>query len=180
MPWKNGGGTTTEIVVEPEALGLGDRFLYRVSIADVEASGPFSRFDGYDRHIFLLDGDGMTLSCGEHGVIALRERMVPRSFPGEWDVRGTLVGGPVRDYNLIVDRARADSSLGVETLEAPVTYACEPGTTVIVTVLDGVLAGLADRGDTVVIERPLVLVPTGSTRVVVSTVRRRAVDAAES
>ena len=43
MPWRNGGGTTSEIVVEP---GPGGRFHFRLSIADVEASGPFSGFPG--------------------------------------------------------------------------------------------------------------------------------------
>lgn len=111
--WKNGGGTTTEIVREPPVdAAPGDRFLYRVSIADVASDGPFSIFEGYDRHIMLLSGHGMRLDGGEHGVIELT-RHEPRAFSGDWAVTGTLRDGPVRDFNLMVDRARLRASLEV-------------------------------------------------------------------
>ncbi len=41
-----------------------DEFLWRVSIADVERDGPFSRFPGIDRTIVLLEGAGMRLRSG--------------------------------------------------------------------------------------------------------------------
>lgn len=116
MPWKNGGGTTTELAIAPEAAGL-ERFLYRVSIAEVAADGPLSRFEGYDRHIMLLAGAGMTLECGANGMRTLSAVYEPRSFAGEWDVCGTLASGAVRDFNVIVDRARASSSLEVRLIE---------------------------------------------------------------
>ena len=116
MPWRNGGGTTTEIAIAPEGASVsGERFLHRVSIADVASDGPFSQFPGYDRHIMLLAGAGMTLDCGAHGRIELR-RFEPQRFSGDWAVHGMLVGGPVRDFNLMVDRARATSSLVVESI----------------------------------------------------------------
>ncbi len=40
MPWKNGGGSTTEIAVFPIDSGL-DAFDWRVSMATVAADGPF-------------------------------------------------------------------------------------------------------------------------------------------
>jgi hypothetical protein len=46
---------TTEIAVYPAGATL-DAFLWRVSIADVERDGPFSRFPGIDRTIVLLEG----------------------------------------------------------------------------------------------------------------------------
>src|SRR6187402_1017158 len=99
MPWRNGGGTTTELVLGPEMAG---RFLYRVSIADVTSDGAFSRFAGYDRHIVLIEGAGMTLDAQAHGRVELAP-FEPHSFSGDWDVHGTLVAGAVRDFNLIVD-----------------------------------------------------------------------------
>jgi len=48
MPWKNGGGTTTEIAVAPEGASLND-FDWRISMAHVGADGPFSSFPGIDR-----------------------------------------------------------------------------------------------------------------------------------
>ncbi len=178
MPWRNGGGTTTEIVIEPPSAALSsqvssqERFLYRVSIADVASDGPFSRFEGYDRHIVLLDGAGMTLDCGEHGRVDLTVPFSPRSFSGDWAVHGSLVAGVVRDFNLIVDRARASSSLEVRVVDAPETLAIAPGTTCIVHVLSGALAG-AGEGDTLVADASFELVPRGSARVAIGRVRLR-------
>ena len=160
MPWRNGGGTTTELVVEG-----GERFLYRVSIADVASDGPFSRFEGYDRHIMLLDGAGMTLDCLAHGRIDLTVPRVPRSFSGDWDVTGSLVAGAVRDFNLIVDRARADASLEVLALVTAETLAVPPGATCIVHILEG-----DGAGDTLVADAPFVLGP--ATVAVAKVVRR--------
>jgi environmental stress-induced protein Ves len=47
MPWKNGGGETTEIAVFPDGAGLSD-FDWRVSMARVDGDGPFSSFPGIE------------------------------------------------------------------------------------------------------------------------------------
>lgn len=168
MPWRNGGGSTTEIVIAPEGAGLaGVRFRYRVSIADVATDGPFSRFEGYDRHIMLLAGAGMTLDCGVHGRIELAAPCAPRTFSGDWDVRGALVAGPVRDFNVIVDRSSASSSLDVRRLESSERITCEPGSECILHVLEGALAGAAE-GDTLVADAPFDVVPVGFARVAIA------------
>ncbi len=59
MPWKNGGGFTEEITRD-SGEGL-DGFGWRLSIADIEESGGFSTFAGYQRIITVLQGDGMRL-----------------------------------------------------------------------------------------------------------------------
>jgi environmental stress-induced protein Ves len=167
MPWRNGGGTTTEIFVEPSGSGgavATAPFHYRVSIADVTTDGPFSRFDGYDRHIMLLAGAGMTLDCGAHGRIDLRTPFEPHSFSGDWHVQGSLIAGPVRDFNLIADRARASSSLGVRTLDAPQRLSVDVGVVCIVYVIAGALADAA-QGDTIVADASFDLVPRGTARV---------------
>ena len=163
MPWRNGGGTTTELAIAPEGAGLEgsrERFLYRISIADVATDGPFSRFDGYDRHIMLLAGAGMTLDCAGHETIALTTPFEPHAFAGEWEVHGKLEAGPVRDFNVMVDRARASASLTVRLVEAPETLPCERGTMCIIHVIDGELSN-ASQGDTLVSRRPFPLVPRG-------------------
>ena len=53
--WKNGGGSTREIVCSPLGAGI-DHFVWRVSIATIAQSGPFSIFAGVDRVIMLLAG----------------------------------------------------------------------------------------------------------------------------
>jgi environmental stress-induced protein Ves len=147
MPWRNGGGTTTEILVEREGAMAADRFLHRISIADVASDGPFSSFLGYDRHIMLVEGAGMTLDCGPHGTIDLERPFEPQSFSGDWEVRGTLVNGPVQDFNLIVDRARASSSLEVRRLGAPLVVRTEG--IAMIHVFRGSLGGLLENGDPV-------------------------------
>ncbi|MBM7325185.1 HutD family protein, partial [Agrobacterium sp. S2] len=48
MPWKNGGGVTTEIIVHPAKASMAD-FDWRISMANVAQDGPFSIFPGVDR-----------------------------------------------------------------------------------------------------------------------------------
>jgi environmental stress-induced protein Ves len=153
MPWKNGGGVTTEIAIHPEGTGLsGAGFDWRVSIAEVAVDGPFSRFPGFDRHIMTISGRGMMLAAKDHGAIDLSRRFVPREFSGDWDVDGKLIDGPVRDFNLMVARERVKGSLGVETVSGRTRYAASG--TLLLHVLEG--DGLADarviaEGDTLIL-----------------------------
>jgi environmental stress-induced protein Ves len=111
MPWKNGGGSTTELLVEPPGASLGAGFLWRLSMASVAASGPFSRFPGIDRSLLLLEGDGLDLEHAGHGRTRLLPLAEPARFPGEWDSTGTLLGGPCLDFNVMSDRARVGHRL---------------------------------------------------------------------
>lgn len=116
MPWKNGGGSTTELFVAPGPTG----FRWRVSIASVSQDGPFSVFAGYDRHIMTLSGAGMVLDCGPQGEIAVTPALVPKTFSGDWKTSARLLEGPVQDYNLMVERSYARSSLDCLRLDAPI------------------------------------------------------------
>jgi environmental stress-induced protein Ves len=109
-PWKNGGGVTRELACFPAGAGFDD-FLWRVSIADVHQSGPFSRFPGIDRVILLLDGGGMVLH-GDEGEHALTTELAPHAFRGEAQVDAELVS-PSRDFNLMLRRGRAQGSISV-------------------------------------------------------------------
>ena len=111
MPWKNGGGRTTEIAAFPPGSTL-DAFLWRVSLADVACDGPFSPFPGIDRTIVLLDGAGMRLREGPRGV-ELTTPFVPHDFSGDEGIDCTLVAGPVRDFNVMFRRGRARGSVAV-------------------------------------------------------------------
>ncbi len=111
MPWKNGGGMTTEIAAWP-AGAAPDAFDWRVSIADVANDGPFSRFAGFDRTIVLMAGGGMQLA-GEGRVAMLTEPFEPYAFSGDDRVDCTLLGGPVCDFNLIVRRGRLRGTVAV-------------------------------------------------------------------
>ncbi len=109
MPWKNGGGETTEIFVSP----VSGNFDWRVSIAKVNADGPFSTFAGYERHIMTLSGEGMTLDIAGRGKFDLKP-FKPFSFSGDLQVLGSLLNGPVLDFNLMV---RRDFGRGILTVQ---------------------------------------------------------------
>lgn len=172
MPWRNGGGTTTEILVEPPAAASGTSpFRIRLSIADVASDGPFSVFAGYDRHIVLLEGAGMTIDCGAHGLIDLRRRE-PRSFAGDWEVRGRLVAGPVRDLNLMVDRGYASSAVEVRHLAVGEAVAGEADAIGIIHVLEGAVAG-AGTTDTLLFDGAFEVVATERSVLVAGRVKPR-------
>lgn len=103
MPWKNGGGTTTEIAVHPPGAGM-DEFLWRVSMARVESDGPFSTFDGVDRTLSILDGDGIRLTV-DGKTTELTQASVPFAFAGDASASATLIEGAVTDLNVMTRRA---------------------------------------------------------------------------
>src|ERR1700720_3517473 len=63
-PWKNGGGSTTEIAAAPEGASL-DIFDWRISMARVASDGPFSDFPGIDRTLAVVSGHGLALTIGD-------------------------------------------------------------------------------------------------------------------
>jgi environmental stress-induced protein Ves len=113
MPWKNGFGTTTEIAIDPPGGDLGSRFRWRLSIAAVQSSGPFSAFPGYERTIMLIDGGGMDLMVGNDAPRRIDRAFEPFIFSGEAPVDCRLIEGPIRDFNLMVDRSRLQSRMQV-------------------------------------------------------------------
>ncbi|MRT64025.1 HutD family protein [Pseudomonas sp. CAH-1] len=98
MPWKNGGGFTEEITRD-SGEGL-DGFGWRLSIADIEDSGGFSTFAGYQRIITVLQGDGMRLVVDGQASRPLLA-CDAFAFSGESQVSCRLLGGAIRDFNLI-------------------------------------------------------------------------------
>ena len=105
MPWKNGGGTTSEIAIHPPGSGLsGAPFIWRVSIAEVTASGPFSAFPGIDRSIAVIEGEGMVLSFAGAPSVHMERPYEPHAFSGDLSCDCTLIGGPIRDFNVMTAR----------------------------------------------------------------------------
>jgi hypothetical protein len=121
MPWKNGGGRTTEIASRPSGAGL-DTFLWRASVAEVREDGLFSAFPGVERTLVLLDGAGMRLA-GDGIAIDIVTRYEPYSFAGESSLACALVAGPVRDFNLMLRRGAARGSV---TIARDETYVLPP------------------------------------------------------
>ncbi len=116
VSWKNGGGSTRTVAVSPEGAGLND-FVWRVSIAEVRGSGDFSAFPGVDRTIMLLDGRGMMLHGKDGSMHALTTPFQPWRMRGDEPVRAWLLNGAARDFNVMVRRGVAESSVGVWQVE---------------------------------------------------------------
>jgi environmental stress-induced protein Ves len=103
-PWKNGAGSSTEIAVSPPGAGY-DQFDWRISLATIAHSGPFSAFPGVDRSLALVDGDGVLLDFGaERVVLSPSEPLI--EFPGEAAVHATIHAGTTTDFNVMTRRGR--------------------------------------------------------------------------
>lgn len=120
-PWKNGGGVTHEIARH----AIGDRWHWRLSIAEVASDGPFSRFDGLSRILTVIAGDGVDLHSPDGTIHARRGR--PVHFSGELPVTSQLVNGPIRDLNVIYDASVIDASVTLLAVPERVTLGPEQG-----------------------------------------------------
>ena len=108
MPWKNGGGTTTELAIFPAGAAL-DQFVWRLSTAQVNQDGPFSYFQGIDRTLAVLSGDGLILRSdagqAHAAAVVLTVDSRPYSFSGETAITAELLNQQtVFDLNMMTRR----------------------------------------------------------------------------
>jgi uncharacterized protein len=99
MPWRNGMGVTVEIAREP---GVGNDFDWRLSLATVASSGPFSNYAGYGRSVTLIAGEGFHLGIGDQEPVIMDRPGATALFPGDAATHCTLVNGPATDLSLMV------------------------------------------------------------------------------
>lgn len=104
VPWKNGGGTTTEIAAHPHGASL-DAFDWRVSTAQVVRDGPFSAFPGIDRTLAVVSGRGLVLRIAGHTPTTLSAGTAPLAFPGDAPTEARLPAGPITDLNVMTRRS---------------------------------------------------------------------------
>ena len=118
--WKNGRGATREIVAWPPGSDLGS-FCWRVSIATIGASAPFSSFEGVDRTIMLLSGPGVHLRSAEGRVDhRLNQAWQPFSFPGDVAMECEVLGSEESsDFNVMTRRPSYRSETRVLRARAP-------------------------------------------------------------
>jgi len=108
MPWKNGGGSTTELAIFPAGAHL-DNFIWRLSTAQVNTDGAFSHFSQIDRTLAILSGAGLILHTDDGGrapaaSVQLLQITPPFSFSGELPINAELIGEPVLDLNMMTRR----------------------------------------------------------------------------
>lgn len=110
LPWKNGRGTTLELIRRDDAASA---LLWRLSVADVIEPGPFSPLPGIDRVITLIEGDGFDLDfSGARPPVSLR-LFEPLAFSGDWPTTAATVHGPSRDFNVMTARGRITAEVEV-------------------------------------------------------------------
>lgn len=104
--WKNGSGFSSQVLAHPPGSSVTD-FDWRVSLAEINAPGEFSKFPGCDRALVLLN---------RRGVILNDKKIEPLTvvrFPGEITSRAELSGEFARDFGVIWKRDlyKADISI---------------------------------------------------------------------
>jgi environmental stress-induced protein Ves len=103
MPWKNGGGMTTQIAIFPEAATT-ENFQWRISTAEVTADGAFSEFVGIDRTLVVLEGSGIDLAVAGNRVQRIDRGSDPFSFAADAPAYARLVAGSILDLNIMTRR----------------------------------------------------------------------------
>ena len=112
-PWKNGGGISEELLVFPKEQD----FTWRISVASIVKSGPFSQYEGYMRAIIPLEG-----------VIALKHEHDPLTehklgplesyrFQGAWNTSCVLKTRSARDFNFIYKPQLVSAQIATITLK---------------------------------------------------------------
>ena len=121
MRWKNGEGYTLEI-----ARSVGEslaEFDWRISMADVKTSGDFSKFNGMNRFLTVLEGQGLSLRIDDDFKHLKTLQSV--EFGGDSVVSCELLAGHIRDFNLIYNPKKFDAQyqwiFSPEALEIPIS-----------------------------------------------------------
>ena len=96
-PWRNGGGFARDLVSWP----AGEGWRVRISVADIDADGPFSAYPEVERWFAVVEGAGVCLTVGgvEH---RLGTGDAPLRFDGSAATSCRLLDGRTRDLNLML------------------------------------------------------------------------------
>lgn len=133
-PWRNGGGLTRELLAWPDARD----WRWRLSVAEVAQSGPFSRFDGVQRWFAVLQGAGVRLTLGGQ-THELTGASAPLCFDGALPAYCELLAGATQDFNLMLRagqgaahmrRVAGEASFVLSASSTVAVYATNSGATV--------------------------------------------------
>ena len=121
LPWRNGGGSMRDLWLWPgqadeasaDNLSAGNGhwdadWQCRISIANIDQSGPFSSFPGIGRWFALINGAGVSLEFEDRSVV-LKPGDPGCFFDGGEVPYCHLSGGPAQALNLMV---RAEAGVG--------------------------------------------------------------------
>ena len=122
-PWRNGGGVTRTLAAQSGQ--------WRVSLAEIERDGPYSRFEGISRTSFVLRGAGVTLQ-DDKAVVRLKP-FEAVEYDGNVAWLASLVNGPVTALNVMTAQGRYRTQ--VRVIVEPIVV--EANCAAIVIALDG-------------------------------------------
>jgi hypothetical protein len=129
VPWKNGGGSTTQIAVFPPDAGFED-FDWRISLATIAEDGAFSEFPGVERSLALVEGHGMTLEIdGETTLLSKADPVA--AFDGESRVVAKLNRGPSTDFNVMTRTERCYHQFGRRELSGESRFVARAPVTLV-------------------------------------------------
>ena len=122
IPWKNGLGHTTELAIN--SGGNLDDFDWRLSIASVVNDGDFSNFPGYQRHLVLIEGEGLILDHHNGDVNELANLLDVAHFDGGSKTCSRLVNGAIKDFNIMANKQSftAEVNCHVEQHSADISF----------------------------------------------------------
>ncbi|MDP3748547.1 MAG: HutD family protein [Phenylobacterium sp.] len=159
VPWKNGGGITRELAVQPAGAPM-DAFDWRISIAEVAEGGPFSSFPGIDRVLTVIEGAGLSLSIDGRTAVTMDATSPPLAFPGEARCEASLKFGPIRDLNIMVRRGVSRAHVRRRSLDAGDALTCTSEATLLLA-LEAVAASWPG-GEAALAREDALLAPAGT------------------
>ncbi len=119
-PWKNGLGTTRQIVIWPLDADL-TNFHWRVSAASIIFPGNFSHYPGVSRSLSVLAGKSAELKLGDTTKTLSYQGPVV-SFDGGDHAEVLSANGPVLDYNVMSRDEHSSHELACITLQKGEVY----------------------------------------------------------
>lgn len=125
---------TREIVRSPEGHDFED-FDWRVSSAQIESDGEFSRLPGVVRHIVNLGSSDVIVSV--EGRDYVLSPLQPLTFSGDLITVARLTDGAIRDVNVMCRRHRASASIEILDVEDEHEEFIKVGTWTLLVVLTG-------------------------------------------
>jgi uncharacterized protein len=114
QPWRNGGGTTRELLTWPTPEHPKDQgdatpatpWQVRITLAGMDKNGVFSAFPGVQRWYTVAEGTGVVLHMPNE-VLTLHPGDTPLCYDGAITPACELINGPTQNLNIMAQQGRA-------------------------------------------------------------------------
>jgi len=146
--WKNGRGMTDDIAADERPAPR-----WRLSLATIERTAPFSDFPGYDRTFVVAGGAGVVLRPQGGTPVALDRPGALYAFPGERPVVCVPRKGVTHAFNVFALRDSVAADVMLCNVERHATWSPPVGTPYVFVIAGTLEAaqGLVRRHDTLAV-----------------------------